>query len=157
MAQMNEEQLETRYEGNVFARLFAYILPHRRAMILALLLVLAVTGIDLLRPVLIGNAIDTYIEGYNVPYEYVSASEAEATLGGLPLRRLKAEPADEDENTFYARLLYFEETYFLAEKIRGSELKELAEMEEDGLPGAEILPFGEEEIHSSAEASDGSS
>ena len=29
MAQMNEEQLETRYEGNVFARLFAYILPHR--------------------------------------------------------------------------------------------------------------------------------
>ena len=63
MAQMNEELLETKYSGNVFARLFAYVRPHIKTMLLALVLVLTVTGIDLIKPVLIGNAIDKYIEG----------------------------------------------------------------------------------------------
>ena len=91
MAKLNEEVLETRYDGNVFGRLFSYVKPHTKVMLLALVLVLAVTGIDLVRPVLIGDAIDTYIEGYNVPYEYVAEEDAEVTLGELHLRRIKEE------------------------------------------------------------------
>ena len=67
MAQLNEEALETKYNGNVFARLFAYVGPHLKTMLLALFLVLTVTGIDLVKPVLIGKAIDGYIEGYDAP------------------------------------------------------------------------------------------
>ena len=62
MAQMSEELLETKYDGNVFARLFAYVKPHAAAVALCLALVLAGTAFDLYRPILIGEAIDRYIE-----------------------------------------------------------------------------------------------
>ena len=62
MAQMNEELLETKYNGNVFARLFAYVKPHAGTLVLCLALVMVVTAFNLYRPILIGDAIDNYIE-----------------------------------------------------------------------------------------------
>ncbi|MBE7008519.1 MAG: ABC transporter ATP-binding protein [Ruminococcaceae bacterium] len=62
MAQMNEELLETKYDGNVFGRLFAYVKPHAATIALCLVLVLVVTALNLYRPILIGDAIDNYIE-----------------------------------------------------------------------------------------------
>lgn len=62
MAQMSEELLETKYDGSVFARLFAYVKPHAATVALCLVLVLAGTAFDLYRPILIGEAIDRYIE-----------------------------------------------------------------------------------------------
>ncbi len=163
MAKLNEEVLETRYDGNVFGRLFSYVKPHTKVMLLALVLVLAVTGIDLVRPVLIGDAIDTYIEGYNVPYEYVAEEDAEVTLGELHLRRIKEEAdggqlsggaqgeeaagsqiSDEtpgesiaaEENARFARLLYYEDQYYLLEDLKKDELEMLAAWEEEGFPEA---------------------
>ncbi|MBO4873374.1 MAG: ABC transporter ATP-binding protein, partial [Lachnospiraceae bacterium] len=103
-------------------------------MLLALFLVLTVTGIDLLKPVLIGKAIDGCIEGYDAPFYYVSAEKAEITLDGLSLSR--SEPARAQEGPQAARLLYYEETYFLAKDLTVDELREIAALEEDGLPGA---------------------
>jgi len=108
MAQMNEELLETKYNGNAFARLFAYVRPHIKTMLLALVLVLTVTGIDLIKPVLIGNAIDRYIEGYDKPIQ---------TENGT------------------ARLIYHEEQYYLVENLSEEELETIADWEEDGCPG----------------------
>ncbi|MBO6092052.1 MAG: ABC transporter ATP-binding protein, partial [Oscillospiraceae bacterium] len=49
------------YEGNALLRLLAYMMPHLPSFLICLLLVLAVTALDLYRPVLIGDAIDRYI------------------------------------------------------------------------------------------------
>ena len=62
MARMSGELLETKYGGSVFARLFAYVRPHAATVALCLALVLAGTAFDLYRPILIGGAIDRYIE-----------------------------------------------------------------------------------------------
>jgi len=62
MAQMNEELLETKYNGNVFKRLFAYVRPHAPTVAVCLVLVLIVTALELYRPILIGGAIDNYIK-----------------------------------------------------------------------------------------------
>lgn len=69
------EEKEIQYHGSVFKRLFSYLRPYVREMIVSLLLVLAITGFELLRPILIGNAIDVYIEGYNTPYGVVEKSD----------------------------------------------------------------------------------
>ncbi|MBE6908897.1 MAG: ABC transporter ATP-binding protein [Ruminococcaceae bacterium] len=62
MAQMNEELLETKYNGSVFKRLFAYVRPHAPTVAVCLVLVLIVTALELYRPILIGGAIDNYIK-----------------------------------------------------------------------------------------------
>ncbi len=135
MAQMNEELLETKYEGNVFARLFAYVKPHMKTMLLALFLVLTVTGIDLIKPVLIGNAIDKYIEGYDRPLAVVPADKAEVQLGeGLYLSR--DIPSGEDAEL--VRLVYFEEKYFLVWGLRAADLEPLKEWEKAGSPGFQL-------------------
>ena len=120
MAQMNEELLETKYSGNVFARLFAYVKPHIKTMILALVLVLIVTGIDLVKPVLIGNAIDDYIEGYDKPYVQAAPGEAQITIGSLPLKPAGTERA---EGALYARLIYVEEDYYLVRDLEAADLE----------------------------------
>lgn len=62
-----EDELEARrdihYEGNALLRLLRYMKPHVKTLILCLVLVLMVTALDLLRPLLIRNAIDLYITG----------------------------------------------------------------------------------------------
>ncbi len=145
MAQMNEELLETKYSGNVFARLFAYVKPHIKTMILALVLVLTVTGIDLVKPVLIGNAIDDYIEGYDKPYVQVTPGEAQITIGSLPLKPAGADTAEE---ALYARLIYVEEDYYLVRDLEAADLKALKEWENDGHPGISKV-----QMHGPAEAS----
>ena len=87
MAQMHEELLETKYEGNAFTRLLAYVKPHIGTMVLALILLLMVTGINLIKPILIGNAIDKYINGYDRPFRIVEESQAQIRLGDLSLVR----------------------------------------------------------------------
>ena len=136
MAQLNEEALETKYNGNVFARLFAYVGPHLKTMLLALFLVLTVTGIDLVKPVLIGKAIDGYIEGYDAPYYYVSADNAEISFEGLPLSRTN--PGVSGGVQKVARLVYYNESYYLLQDLTEADLKPLEAWEEAGHPDVTV-------------------
>ena len=111
MAQMHEELLETKYEGNAFARLLTYVRPHIKAMVLALVLVLLVTGINLVKPVLIGNAIDKYIKGYDKPI-----------------------PTDQG----FDRLVYFEEKYYLVTGLKEEDLAAIKAWEEAGMEGFQM-------------------
>ncbi|MBQ6173672.1 MAG: ABC transporter ATP-binding protein [Clostridia bacterium] len=51
------------YEGNALLRLLKYMRPHLKTLFFCFFLVLVVTALDLLRPLLIRNAIDSYITG----------------------------------------------------------------------------------------------
>lgn len=62
MSAFNEDKIESNYNGNALLRLLSYLKPYTLSMILCLILVLALTGFDLYRPMLVGDAIDA-IEG----------------------------------------------------------------------------------------------
>lgn len=49
-------------------RLLSYLKPHKWVMTLATVLVLFIIAVELYRPIIIGNAIDQYINGYYHPY-----------------------------------------------------------------------------------------
>ncbi len=59
----DEEMQDIHYHGKPMRRLIGYLKPHRKVFILCLCLVLALTALELLRPIIIGNAIDRYITG----------------------------------------------------------------------------------------------
>ena len=69
---ISEEIADVRYEGNAFLRLMTYVKPYWKTLVLCFILVLALTGLELYRPIIIGNAIDNYITGNYAPGEMVA-------------------------------------------------------------------------------------
>ena len=128
--EMREEQETSRYRGKVFSRLFAYVRPHAVTASFCLALVLAATVLNLYLPVLIGGAIDDYIEDYSRPYAYVEPDRAEAVLDGLYLSR----SYDPDTADRFALLLYAEERYYLVTDLNREESEMLRAAAGDALP-----------------------
>ena len=60
MNTLTEDKLESSYKGNALLRLLSYMKPYFGWFLLCLALVLALTGFDLYRPILIGDAIDLF-------------------------------------------------------------------------------------------------
>ena len=60
MSVLTEDSLESNYKGNALLHLLSYMKPYVGWVFLSLVLVLALTGIDLYRPMLIGDAVDTF-------------------------------------------------------------------------------------------------
>lgn len=60
MNTLTEDKLESSYKGNALLRLLSYMKPYLGWFLLCLALVLALTGFDLYRPILIGDAIDLF-------------------------------------------------------------------------------------------------
>ena len=87
-----------------------------------------VTVLELYKPILIGNAIDKYVNGYQFPYE-VTKENANIEYDGVGIRKIvKAEKEDSE----YWRLVSHEGKYYL---IRGLSMQDLnlleqAELEE---------------------------
>lgn len=59
----NELELERSIHGSVFLRLLRYARPYWYWFGAALLLVFLITGLELYRPILLGNAVDLFVEG----------------------------------------------------------------------------------------------
>ena len=62
MSALTEDKIESNYKGNALLHLLSYMKPYIGWVAVCLLLVLALTGIDLYRPTLIGDAIDLFKE-----------------------------------------------------------------------------------------------
>lgn len=60
MSALTEDKIESNYKGNALLHLLSYMKPYIGWVAVCLLLVLALTGIDLYRPTLIGDAIDLF-------------------------------------------------------------------------------------------------
>ena len=132
MAKMVRDTLDTEYKGSIFGRLAAYMIPYKKQMFLCLVLVLVVTACELVRPVLIGDAIDIYIEGYNEPYCIVENSDL--TFHGQSLAR-------EENCTSYAQLMMVDEQYVYFTDLTGEQSASLLSLSEEG-------PVSSEEISS---------
>ena len=73
-----EASSDIHYKGSAVKRLLSMILPHMKVFILCLALVLAITALDIYRPIVIGNAIDSYITG-----DYLPGEQADVRLNGI--------------------------------------------------------------------------
>ena len=62
---MQEDKMESTYRGSVLLRLLSYMKPYWGQVLLSLILVLGLTGLELYRPVLIGDAVDLFQEQGN--------------------------------------------------------------------------------------------
>lgn len=60
MSALTDDTVESKYKGNALLKLLTYMKPYLGWFFLCLLLILALTGFDLYRPMLIGDAIDLF-------------------------------------------------------------------------------------------------
>ena len=69
-------------------RLLSYLKPHKFVMTAATVLVLFIIVVELYRPIIIGDAIDNFINGYYRPYVLANEDDREViTWNGLDLTR----------------------------------------------------------------------
>lgn len=60
MSNLTDDKIESNYKGSALLRLLSYMRPYTGWVAVCLVLVLALTGFDLYRPMLIGDAIDLF-------------------------------------------------------------------------------------------------
>ena len=67
-----EESISKEYDSKIMKRLLTYAKPYTWYIVLVIVIMLLVTAMDLARPLLIKNAIDNNLMGYNKAYTIVS-------------------------------------------------------------------------------------
>ena len=101
-------------------RLLSYLKPHKWVMTLATVLVLFIIAVELYRPIIIGNAIDQYINGYYHPYVEADVSASDAiNWNGLVLSRDQA-VSKADSASFY-QIFLWKDHYYMAENLTRTE------------------------------------
>ena len=101
-------------------RLLSYLNPHKWVMTLATVLVLFIIAVELYRPIIIGNAIDQYINGYYHPYVEADVSTSDAVnWNGLVLSRDQA-VSKADSASFY-QIFLWKDHYYMAENLTRAE------------------------------------
>ena len=101
-------------------RLLSYLKPHKWVMTLATILVLFIIAVELYRPIIVGNAIDQYINGYYHPYVEADVSASDAVnWNGLVLSRDQA-VSKADSASFY-QIFLWKDHYYMAENLTRAE------------------------------------
>ena len=132
-------------------RLLSYLKPHKFVMTAATVLVLFIIVVELYRPIIIGDAIDNFINGYYRPYVLANEDDREViTWNGLDLTR----KTDEEltllpESTECYQIFLYHDSYYMAESITPSECTRLRDADNEYLGnyvqnGAPLL--GREEL-----------
>ena len=99
-------------------RLLTYLKPHKFVMTAATVLVLFIIVVELYRPIIIGDAIDDYINGYYTPY-HVTTESGDGAVSYGDVFLTKSGNTDTADSQYYQLLLY-NEHYYLAEEITAS-------------------------------------
>ena len=128
-------------------RLLSYLKPHKWVMTLATVLVLFIIAVELYRPIIIGNAIDQYINGYYHPYVEADVSASDAiNWNGLVLSRDQA-VSKSDSASFY-QIFLWKDHYYMAENLTRAECTALQNADTSVLKnyvreGAQKLTFND--------------
>ena len=103
-------------------RLLSYLKPHKWTMIFATLIVLAIIVVELYRPIIIGNAIDEYINGYYTPYAEAQGNEKHSvSYRGISLVRVSDGKNNPEDTASYYQILLYNDHYYMAEKLTWKE------------------------------------
>ena len=131
MANIEKEQVITSYQGKLYSRLFAYMKPYLKNFFVALVLVLVVSGMGLIQPLLIADAIDTYIEGYDKPYAVVNENNAEIEYDGYYLT--KNFDFEESNYSEYVQMVYYDNNYYLVTGLSKDDSALIQELDDEVL------------------------
>lgn len=105
-------------------RLLQYLKPHKWTMLISLCLVLVLIGTQLLKPIVIGQAIDQYISGYQKPFVEVEKGSKETV--NYKGKQLSSYEVGEKESTYYQLYLY-QDQYYMFRLDHYNESKQLQE------------------------------
>ena len=132
-------------------RLLSYLKPHKFVMTAATVLVLFIIVVELYRPIIIGDAIDNFINGYYRPYVLANEDDREViTWNGLDLtRKTDEELSLLPESTECYQIFLYHDSYYMAKSITPSECTRLRDADNEYLEnyvqnGAPLL--GREEL-----------
>lgn len=100
-------------------RLLKYLKPHALTMVIVSVMVLLITAVELYKPIIIGDAIDYYINGYYNAYAVVDGNAPGAVKYG-DVYISKNYDADAQNESFYQMFLY-NDNYYLAENVTAEE------------------------------------
>ena len=116
-------------------RLLSYLKPHKFVMTAATVLVLLIIVVELYRPIIIGDAIDNFINGYYRPYVLANEDDREViTWNGLDLtRKTDEELSLLPESTECYQIFLYHDSYYMAESITPSECTRLRDADNEYL------------------------
>lgn len=113
-------------------RLLSYLKPHKTAMVLVTFLVILITALELYKPIIIGDAIDGYIEGYGVPYEVVpKGSEGAVLYDGVWLRKVTEDKVEQDGS--YYQIFLYKDNYYMRKDVSGAACEAIQEADAEML------------------------
>ncbi|MCT4598475.1 MAG: ABC transporter ATP-binding protein/permease [Vallitalea sp.] len=112
------------YDKKMLKRLFAYAKPYIGWIGFSLALLIIVVGIELIRPILIGTAVDNVISKYDVDYSIVDSDEKDAV--NIYNRYLIRDEHNKYNEASKARIIYdesYENPYFLVLDVNKREIE----------------------------------
>lgn len=127
-------------------RLLNYLKPHKWTMMAVSVIVLCIIVVELYRPIIIGDAIDDYINGYYHPYvETTADGDGAVAYGEIFLTR--EYDADREYDEYYQIILY-KDNYYMVSGLSKSQCNHLENAGEAELAvyvesGAEKLEHGD--------------
>lgn len=119
MERIDQELLESKSTDRVASRLAGYLKPYIGKVIFCIVLVLLLTALELIRPILIGDGIDTYISGYTRPYAVVENSDI--YYHG---KYLSQNEEDVEKATSFSKIVQENDQYYYYENLSKDELEQ---------------------------------
>ncbi|MCT4542447.1 MAG: ABC transporter ATP-binding protein/permease [Vallitalea sp.] len=117
------------YDKSLLKRLFSYAKPYIIGIIFSLILLIGVVAADLIKPILIGNAVDDIITKYDTNYSIVTSDIKDAVkINGT---YIIADEKNKYNNSLKAKIIYdeqYENPYFLITDLNSKEVNEIKDV-----------------------------
>lgn len=128
-------------------RLLSYLRPHKAVMALVTLLVVLITALELYKPLIIGDAIDSCIEGYGVPYE-TAPEGAQGAVAFEDVWLKKVSEQDVHQNGNYYQIFLYDDCYYMMGNLDGEGCEALREADAEALAAyaKTAKPLSKEEL-----------
>jgi ATP-binding cassette, subfamily B, multidrug efflux pump len=110
------------FDFNLMKRLFAYARPFRFLLAVSLFLMIMITLLQLARPVLIGKAIDFFINGYKTPFS-ISAEKTKDSISFDGLNLIKEDKVNKLQRK--ALIVYAGDKYYFFKELNDIDIKKL--------------------------------
>ncbi|GMQ57557.1 ABC transporter ATP-binding protein [Vallitalea sediminicola] len=126
MHDFEDDDMKKGYDKQLLKRLFSYARPFMGLIIISLVLLIGVVGAELVKPVLVGNAVDDIITKYDTMYSIVD----EDTKGAVNIRdnHYIGDEKNKYADVEKARIIYddtYDKPYFLVSGIDSTEVNSL--------------------------------
>ena len=107
----------SRDDQKILQRLLSYAKPYIGWFSLALVLMLITTGLDLVKPVLLGKAVDVFMSGYKVPFQ-IREEKTQESLIYEDMNLMKHKDVEISDQGLL-QIVQYNKTYYLIRNIDG--------------------------------------